>query len=310
MTLDTKNQKAPVSQNAFQKDNTLQSVFWMLISCVALSLLAGLGRLLGQYDVNTFQTVFCRLLFALLVMLPIVLHQGIKTVTTVQLKTYFIRAMSGMVAMWTWFYAVTLIPIGEQTALSFLAPLFTTVGAAFLLRETVRIRRWAAIAVGFIGALIIIRPGIVEISLGHWIAILSAIAMGCSGLIIKKLTQKDQPLIIVFISHMIMAPLAFVPALLVWEWHNTEVWLILIATGPIAVIGHFTLTKAFSLADASFVAGVDYARLPFAVLFGWILFGELSDIWTWIGASIIFSSSFYVIQREMREKRNKSKTRI
>jgi drug/metabolite transporter (DMT)-like permease len=86
--------------------------------------------------------------------------------------------------------------------------------------------------------------------------------------------------------------------------------LILIATGPIAVIGHFTLTKAFSLADASFVAGVDYARLPFAVLFGWILFGELSDIWTWIGASIIFSSSFYVIQREMREKRNKSKTRI
>jgi drug/metabolite transporter (DMT)-like permease len=90
---------------------------------------------------------------------------------------------------------------------------------------------------------------------------------------------------------------------LVWEWHVPEVWLILIATGPFAVVGHFTLAKAYSLADASFVAGVDYARLPFAVLFGWILFGELSDIWTWVGASVIFASSFYVIQREMRDKK-------
>ena len=285
------------------KDTALKSVFWMLISCVALSLLAALGRLLGQYEVNAFQTVFCRLLFAFLVMLPLVLHQGIKTVTTNQLKTYFVRAMSGMVAMWTWFYAVTLIPIGEQTALSFLAPLFTTVGAAFLLRETVRIRRWAAIIIGFVGALIIIRPGIVDISIGHWVSILSATAMGCSALIIKKLTQQDHPLIIVFISHLIMIPIAIIPALLVWEWHANEVWLIMIATGPIAVVGHFTLTKAYSLADASFVAGIDYARLPFAILFGWVLFGELSDIWTWLGASIIFVSSFYVIQREIREKK-------
>ncbi len=285
------------------KDDTLRAVFLMVISCMALSLLAGLGRLLGQYDVNSFQTVFCRLMFAFFVMLPLVMHQGFKTVTTMQIKTYFVRAISGMIAMWTWFYAVTLIPIGEQTALSFLAPLFTTIGAAFLLGEIVRIRRWAAIAMGFIGAMIIIRPGIMEISLGHWISILSALAMGCSALIIKKLTQKDSPLIIVFISHIIMLPLALVPALLVWEWHSAEVWIILIVTGPIAVVGHFSLAKAFSMADASFVAGIDYARLPFAVLFGWLLFGELSDIWTWIGASVIFGSSFYVIRREMREKR-------
>ena len=101
--------------------------------------------------------------------------------------------------------------------------------------------------------------------------------------------------------------MALVPALLVWEWHVPEVWFILIATGPFAVIGHFTLAKAFSLADASFVVGVDYARLPFAVMFGWILFGELTDIWTWIGASVIFISSLYVIQREMRAKKTANK---
>ena len=82
------------------------------------------------------------------------------------------------------------------------------------------------------------------------------------------------------------------------------------ATGPVAVIGHVTMAKAYKLADASFVAGVDYARLPFAVLFGWLLFGELSDIWTGIGASIIFGSPFYVIRREMNETKRAAQDRV
>jgi len=279
----------------------------MLVSCVALSFLAALGRLLGHYDVNSFQTVFCPLFFAFLVLLPMVLRAGIGTIATTQLKTYVCRSVVGIIAMWTWFLAVTLIPIGEQTALSFLAPLFTTMGAALFLGEIVRLRRWLAILIGFIGAFIILRPGIAEISLGHMVAIGSALAMGCSMLVIKHLTRKDDPLVIVFFSHLIMMPLALLPALYVWEWPNIEVWLILGLTGPVAVIGHVTLARAYKLADASFVAGVDYARLPFAMLFGWILFGELSDIWTWVGASIIFGSSFYVIRREMSERKAAAK---
>ena len=279
----------------------------MLVSCVALSCLAAMGRLLGSYDVNSFQTVFCRLFFAFIILLPLALHAGIGAIATTQIKIYVLRSISGIIAMWMWFYAVTLIPIGEQTAFSFLAPLFTTIGATLFLGEVVRLRRWIAILIGFIGALIIIRPGIIELSLGHVVAIATALAFGCSMLILKHLTRKDDPLIIVFISHLIMMPLALLPALYVWEWPQFEVWMILIATGPVAVIGHVTLTKAYKLADASFVAGVDYARLPFAVLFGWILFGELSDIWTWIGASVIFGSSFYVIRREMNEMKETAK---
>ena len=284
-----------------EKDKAFQATFWMLVSCVALSFLAAMGRLLGNYEVDPFQTVFCRLFFAFIVMLPMVLHVGVSTVTTTQFKTYMLRSVSGIIAMWTWFYAVTLIPIGEQTALSFLAPLFTTMGAALVLGEVVRIRRWLAIAIGFIGALIIIRPGIVDFTIGHFVAIASALAMGCSALIIKHLTRRDNPLVIVFISHLIMMPIALLPALYVWEWPLFEAWVVLVATGPAAVVGHLTMTKAYKLADASLVAGVDYARLPFAVLFGWIMFSELSDIWTWVGASIIFASSLYIVRREMRE---------
>ena len=292
------------------KDNTFQSAVWMLVSCVALSCLAAMGRMLGQYEVNSFQTVFCRLFFAFVVLLPLVLHSGIGKVATTQLKTYIFRSISGIIAMWMWFYAVTLIHIGAQTALRFLAPLFTTMGAAVFLGEIVRMRRWLAIMVGFIGALIIIRPGIIDLTLGHFVAIATALAFGCSTLIIKHLTRKDDPLVIVFISHLIMMPLALLPALYVWEWPSYNVWMILMATGPVAVIGHVTMAKAYKLADASFVAGVDYARLPFAVLFGWVLFGELSDIWTWIGASIIFGSSFYVIRREINETKRAAKESI
>ena len=102
-----------------------------------------------------------------------------------------------------------------------------------------------------------------------------------------------------------MMPIAFIPALLVWDWPNEEVWLILFATGPVAVIGHFAMTRAYKLADLSFVAGIDYARLPFAIFIGWILFEELSDIWTWLGASIIFIASFYVIRREAYEQKKR-----
>lgn len=289
-----------------KKDKAFQAAFWMLVSCIALSFLAAMGRLLGKYEINPLQTVFFRLFFAFVLMVPIILHVGVEKVTTKQFKTYLIRSASGLIAMWTWFYAVTLIPIGEQTALSFLAPLFTTMGAAMILGETVRLRRWLAILVGFVGAMIILRPGIIEISLGHSVAIATALAMGCSMLILKHLTRRDNPLVIVFISHLIMMPIALLPALYVWEWPTKEVWFILFATGPAAVIGHFTMTKAYKLADASFVAGVDYARLPFAMLFGWLFFRELSDIWTWLGASIIFLSSFYVIKREMSKFKKKT----
>ncbi len=265
--------------------------------------MAGIGRHLSQLEIHPFQTVFCRLLFAWLSIFPFILVRGIKTVKTSQIKIYLLRSIVSMFAMWTWFYGVSLITIGELTALSFLAPLFTTVGAALVLKEIVRSRRWIAILIGFLGALIIIRPGFIDISIGHLLAISTAIFMGCSALIIKKLTSKDNPLIIIFISHTLMTPIGLLPCLYVWEWPEKEVWFYLIFIGPLAALAHFTLTKALSLADASLLASIDFARLPFAVLISWIFFYEIIDFWTWIGASIIFASSLYILKREILLKK-------
>lgn len=278
----------------------LEGAFWMIGSCAFLAALSALGRHLAQSGVDPLQIVFCRLVFAWMCMLPWLVGRGVGSLGTSQIRLYLLRACISMCAMTTWFIALALIPIGEVTALSFLAPLFTTIGAALVLGEVVRLRRWTATLIGFCGALIIIRPGMAEMSLGCWFALGSAVFMGTSALIIKTLTRGDDPWTIVFISHLIMIPMALIPALFVWTWPTLEVWLFLMATGPVAVLGHLFLTKAFSVTDVSIVAAVDFSRLPFAVLIGWLAFGELTDIWTWVGALVIFTSSLYIVRREQK----------
>jgi drug/metabolite transporter (DMT)-like permease len=250
------------------------------------------------------QTVFLRLLYALILILPFALRARLTFSKTQQLKTHMLRSAVGICAMWVWFMSISIVPITDQTALSFLAPIFTTLGAILFLKEIVRIRRWLAIIIGLFGAIVIVRPGFAELSVGHLYAVGSAMMMGMSMLLIKHLTAKDSPLMIVFFSHIFMTPLAFVPAMLVWSHFPPELYLYLMGFAPFAFFGHFALAKAYSLADASFVAALDYARLPFAALIGWLMFAEFSDIWTWIGASIIFASAFYIVRREVQLARS------
>ncbi len=278
----------------------LQAVLWMLLACFSLSVIAAIGRYAAFAGLHPFQTVFLRLLIAFITLLPFVFHAGLKSLHTTKIKLHIFRTINGLFAMWLWFSAIAYIPIDEQVALSFLAPIFTTIGAVLLLGEVVRLRRVTAIIVSLAGALIIIRPGIAEFSLGHGLALSSAMAMGVTMLLIKSLTAKDSPLTIVFYSHLLMLPISVLPALSVWQWPETSLWLWMLGFGPAAAIGHFALAKSYSLADASFVASIDYARLPFAALIGWILFSELSDIWTWVGASIIFASTLYIARREIK----------
>ena len=267
-------------------------------------MIAALGRFAAHAGMHPAQTVFLRLLFALILILPFALRARLTFSKTQQLKTHMLRSAVGICAMWVWFMSISIVPITDQTALSFLAPIFTTLGAILFLKEIVRIRRWLAIIIGLSGAIVIVRPGFAELSVGHLYAVGSAMMMGMSMLLIKHLTAKDSPLMIVFFSHIFMTPLAFVPAMLVWSHFPPELYLYLMGFAPFAFFGHFALAKAYSLADASFVAALDYARLPFAALIGWLMFAEFSDIWTWIGASIIFASAFYIVRREVQLARS------
>jgi drug/metabolite transporter (DMT)-like permease len=288
-------------------DNAVAGVLWMLLSCALLAGVAAFGRYAALAGMSPFQVVFIRLVFGLIALSPVLIWRGPSMLRTANLRLYAVRVVMGLVGMTTFFMALARLPVGEVTAISFLTPLFAIIGAALFLRETVGWRRWTATLIGFAGVLVILRPGLGSVGgavgAGTWFALIAALAMAAASLMIKRLSDTDDPDKMVLISVLMQTPLALIPALFVWQWPPAHLWLALAAMGGLGMLGHITLARAFAAADASMVMSIDFARLPFAVLYGLALFGELIDVWTWVGAGVIFAASIYNARREARLRR-------
>ncbi len=275
-------------------------ILWMLLSCALLSAVAVLGRQAALAGVPLFQIVFLRLAFAAVAFAPMLAVRGPGMARTPHLRLYLVRVATGLVAMTTWFLALSLTTVGEVQAIGFLTPLFATIGAGLILHEVIGWRRWTAILIGFAGAMIILRPGIGPASPGTWVAVAAALGMAASSLFIKQLADRDHPDTVVLITTLMQSVVALGPGLWVWQSLSLELWAVFAAMGALGMLGHITMARAFRAADASIVMGIDFARLPFTVLFGWFAFGELIDLWTWIGAGIIFAAALYTARRERR----------
>jgi len=277
--------------------NMIHGMLWMIFSCAMMACVAALARHLTS-EMHPYMVVFFRLLTAQICMLPWLFRNGLGILKTDRLGLYITRAVFTMGGMLTWFYAVSVVPITDVVAISFVTPIFATVGAALILRETVRARRWTATIIGFIGAMIILRPGLVDMTLAHWAVLVSAACASVTILIVKSLSRTENPTKVVFYVGLFLLPVSAVLAATVWETPPSHLWLGVALIGPVATVAHVTLVKAMSLADASAILPFDFARLPFAALLGWLAFGELSDMWTWIGATVIFCSGLYIGRRE------------
>lgn len=279
--------------------NMVQGMLWMIFSCAMMAGVAALARHLTS-DMHPYMVVFFRLATAQVCMLPWLFKHGPGVLRTERMWLYATRAVFTLGGMLTWFYAVSVVPITDVIAISFVTPIFATVGAALVLREVVRIRRWTATVIGFIGAMIILRPGLVELTLAHWAVLASAGCAAVTVLIVKSLSRTEDPTKVVFYVGLFLLPVSAVLAATVWETPPRHLWLGIALIGPVATIAHVTLVKAMSLADASAILPFDFARLPFAALLGWLAFGEVSDAWTWVGAAVIFASSLYIARREAK----------
>jgi drug/metabolite transporter (DMT)-like permease len=253
---------------------------------------------LSSVQLHPLVTVFFRNFIALVILLPWIYRQGPGLFKTSRKRLYTARAAFNVVGMAAGFTAITLIPLAEATALSFTAPLFATLGAFLILGEIVRKRRIIALFFGFIGMLIILRPGIEAISFGALLAIANAITIAITIIIVKKLTTTETPATIVAYMALLQTPMALIPALFYWQWPNwnTCVWLICLAGAGTA--GHLFYTKAIQLADVSQLQTIDFVRLPIIALLGFLFFSETPTVWIWIGGLVIFSSTAYVTHRE------------
>lgn len=282
------------------RDDPIRAVIWITLAMALFAVLAAASRKAALMGMHPLQVVFLRNLSATLFLMPMLMWRGRELLRSNALHLYGVRVGISIFSMTAWFYALALIPVAEVTAISFLAPLFGTIGAILFLGEKVRIRRITALVVGFVGAMIILRPGSEPIGLGQACAIFNAISSGLITVLLKQLSSEDDSGKIVFLTTVLMLPPTLIPALFVWETPGIEYLPVILTIGFTAVLGHYCLMRGFASTEASLVMTFDFSRLPFAVAIGWLAFGEIIDIWTWVGAAVIFASAIYITRREAR----------
>ena len=277
---------------------------FMVIACLFFAGMGGIVRHVSN-ELHAFEIAFFRNVFGLLVMVPWMMRVGFKGLKTKRIHLYTLRGVTGIAAMLAFFWAITKMPLADVTALSFTAPLFSTILAVLVLGEVVRARRWAAIAVGFIGAVIILRPGAQTIDLATMAVLFSALMMAASTVMIKMLSDTEPTSAIVTYMTLYLTPLSLIPALIVWKTPSWEAlgWLALM--GFFATIAHLSLTRAFAAAEASAVMPFDFTRLLFAAAIGYLAFDEVPDAWTGVGAAVIIAASVYIARREAQVARSK-----
>lgn len=275
----------------------LRIAFWMSLSAVCFGLLMGLFRYVGQ-DLHVLNISFWRFLFGLLMFAPWFLGTGFGGLRTRQIGLHLVRSAFLIIASVALMAAILLLPLDEATALSFTTPLFAVIGAILFLGENAGPRRLAALIVGFIGMLIILRPGVETISWAALLVLLSAVTFAGVILCGKVLVRTESPELVVALLAFFSIPLSLVPALFFWQWPTVEqyLWLVLIAL--CSNLNMYGLAKALQIGDATAAQPYDFLRLPTTAFVGWLAFGETSDFLTWVGAAIIFASSIYITQRE------------
>lgn len=271
----------------------------MIVSTALFSAMHGVVRYVSA-DLHPFEVAFFRNVFGLVLLFPLLLRAGRAALITHQPKLQILRGLVGVVAMLSWFYALSVAPIADATALSFLAAIFASIGAVVFLKERMGVRRVAAVVVSFAGALIILRPGAGALQPGALFVLLSSVAWGVSLVIVKRLAQTDTTVSIVAWMTVMMTGLSLIPALLTWVTPSLAQlgWLALM--GALATAGTLAMTQAMRLAEATVVLPLDFTRLIWTSVIGFVFFAEVPDMWTGVGGAIIFACASYIAYRESR----------
>ena len=279
--------------------NAAKGALWMIAAAAALTAMAVCIRYLPAYSILLM--IFLRNVINLVLMAPSMIRQGRSMVFTQRLGTHALRNLFLYTGNCAWFYGVTLISLADVASLQFTSPLFTAIIAAAFLGEKIGSHRMIAILVGFAGALIIIRPGVIPVNLGTMMILIAAFLYSCAHVVTKRLSDTESGSTVVFYMSVTILVYSAIPAFVVWE---TPTWAdrpAMIGLGVTGYATHYCITRSLAAGDASFVIVFDFMRLPFSAILGWLLFEEMLDAWTVGGALIIFAAGYYSTIREAKK---------
>ncbi|SKA33405.1 Permease of the drug/metabolite transporter (DMT) superfamily [Enhydrobacter aerosaccus] len=283
----------------------VQGALWLVSGGFIFTTNSAMIRLLSA-EIEGVQTAFFRAFFSVLLLTPMMLNGRVQPWRSKRIQGHFWRTFMGTCSMVLGFYAVSMLPLADATALAFSQPLFSVVIAAAIAGEKVRWRRWAATIVGFVGVLVMVRPGSGSLQPGAVVALLNALSVAVSIYLVRRLSDSEAPLMILTQFAIFSTLLLTIPAIWLWRWPSAYGWALAIGISITATLGQYFWVQAFASGEMSAVAPFDYLRLPFAVFVGWLIWGEMPVIWTYIGAAIVIGSALYIAYREtqlLRERR-------
>ena len=285
----------------------LRGILWVGLSGLLFALL-NVFTLIPAQHLNSYVMAFLRYCAGTLILLPLILRIGLHRALHSNRKGLHIsRGCIHACGMFLWFAALPLTSLAEITALGFTGPIFVTIGAALFLGEDVRLRRWAAVLVGFGGAMIIIRPGFATIGLGAICVLVSTPIFSASNLISKALARADGAETIVIWQHLVIVCCAAPVALWFWQWPVWTDILWFFAAGLCGTAGHICQQRGYQIADITLLQPIGFLSLLWNTMLGFFLFSQRPDAWTFVGAAVIFSSAMYISHREaVRRARVKS----
>ncbi|MGI9371362.1 MAG: DMT family transporter [Hyphomicrobiales bacterium] len=278
----------------------VRATLWMCGWITAMLTMAVAGRELTDADMSVFQIMVIRAGMGLMVTLPIIFFLGGKPAQTGLLKLHVLRNSIHFTAQYAWFVGISLIPLAQVVTIEFTMPIWTAIFAAMFIGEQITRNRVLAIILGFIGVLVILRPGVEAIHWGAIVVMYAAAGFGASVTMTRELAKADSALTIVFYMFLVQFIIGIGPALYQWVHITSDMlpWALLVAaTGGSS---HFFLAKAMRTADATFVVTLDFLRVPLMAIIAWLLYSEPLEVWLFAGGVIILVANLINLKKPAR----------
>ena len=276
----------------------MKAITFSLLGWMMLPVMDGFAKYLSA-DLPVLQITWARYFFTVAFTLPVMFFfYNKQLVWSDKPKLQILRGLILLCANICFFYAISIIPLAKALTLAFVAPLIVTAFSPMLLGEKVGVRRWTAVIIGFVGSLVVIRPGFLEINLASLAALGTGVMYGFYLIITRKLSTSDNPLLTLLLTGLVglVAVTGIMP--FIWVNPNLSQWSMMAGIGFFACIGHLFLILSLKYADASKLAPLGYTEIIPNVIIGYYFFGNFPDNWTFLGLAIIVISGIYISRRE------------
>ena len=290
--------------------NNNQLAIFLIIISIIFGTLMGTFIKLAQEELNVFTTGFLRFFFGFLIITPYILKTKFKVFSTKNLKIHIVRSALNLPAMLLGFAALAMLPLEKMTAIHFIVPIIVTILAVIFLKEKIYLYRSIALVMGFLGMLIILRPGIIDISIGIYMALISSLIWSVVIILTKKVSKDDSAITILSHQYVYMSLFSFPLVIYFWEQPSLNTIIFILCAAMSGTVLHIALNHAYKLVDVTMTQPYSFLGLIVSSIIGYFVFSDKPDFYTWLGASVIFCGVLLISYRELQLNKEITRKRL